>query len=340
MSTTTPRPRTETGRRALAGTDTGTAGALLQRVLAGGDKAAGDVPQRVGRRDRVRTLAAIYDLHLGEHADAAALQRSMLAGHPTVAALKWSLEQSWLADLGPLPDAAASLTRPAAVAAELRALAAADRLPPVYRWVAREADREELVEFLSLEGGPDAGFDDLVADCQVGLAGRPKGELAQNYWDEMGNGDPDAVHTVLHDRLVAALGIRRTPDEELPVEALERTALGGLLATNHALQPEMVGALGLIELQAGPRCRLVLQALDRLDCPADAVPFYAVHAEVDPRHGKDWLDNAVEPLVAERPEWGPRIVRGARWRSQVNAAFFAWAAARFCRPAAGASLAA
>jgi Iron-containing redox enzyme len=339
MTTTTTRARSKPVRLPAAVTDTGSAAALLERVLAGGEGGAEAVPERVGRRDRVCTLAAIYALHLGEHHDAAALRRSMLAGHPTVAALKWSLEQSWLAELEPLP-AAATFTDPAAVARELRALAAADRLPPVYRWLARTADREALVEFLSLEGGPDAGFDDLVADCQVGLTGRPKGELAQNYWDEMGNGDPDAVHTVLHERLVAALGIRRIPDEELPVEALERTTLGGLLATNHALQPEMVGALGLIELQAGPRCRLVLQALDRLDCPAAAVPFYAVHAEVDPRHGKDWLDNAVEPLVAERPEWGPRIVRGARWRSQVNAAFFAWAAIRFCGTAAGEVLAA
>jgi Iron-containing redox enzyme len=98
-------------------------------------------------------------------------------------------------------------------------------------------------------------------------------------------------------------------------------ALNGLLATNRWLQPEMLGALGLLELQAGPRCRLVLQGFDRMGAPAAAYPFYAEHAEVDPRHGRDWVDKAIMPTVAAYPPWEPRIVRGAWWRSQLNLAF-------------------
>jgi hypothetical protein len=148
----------------------------------------------------------------------------------------------------------------------------------------------------------------------------------------MGNGDAAAVHTLLHDELVGAIGIRRLPMSEMPTSALARNALGGLLATNRWLQPEMLGALGLIELQAGPRCRLVLQALTRCQAPAEAFPFYEVHAEVDPRHGQDWLDNAIAPTVAAHPEWAPRIVRGARWRSAVNADFLTDVFTRLCRP--------
>jgi hypothetical protein len=204
----------------------------------------------------------------------------------------------------------------------MRELAAHERLPRLYKWVAKEAAYDEVVRFLALEGGPDAGFDDLVAACQIGLRGPAKQELAGNYWDEMGNGNPADVHTQLHDNLVAAIDMPRIPLDEQPVEALERSALGGLLATNHWLQPEMLGALGMIELQAGPRCRLVLQGLQRVAAPAGALPFYAVHAEVDPRHGKGWLENAIAPTVAAHPEWGERIVRGAYWRARLNAAFF------------------
>ena len=113
----------------------------------------------------------------------------------------------------------------------------------------------------------------------------------------------------------------RIPLTDQPVSALARSALGGLFATNRWLQPEMLGALGLIELQAGPRCRLVLNAFDRCGAPAAAYPFYEVHAEVDPRHGKDWLDKAIVPTATEHPDWGTRILRGATWRSAVNAAF-------------------
>jgi hypothetical protein len=265
------------------------------------------------RRDAFLTLLRVYDLRLGRVSE-----QSRWAYHPAVAALSWELEQEWLHDLLSLNDPLLS----GDVVAGMRALAARDRLPEAYEWLARDASWPEVVRFLALEGGPDGGFDDLVAACQVGLLGEPKLELARNYWDEMGNGSAAAVHTALHDRLVAAIGMPRVPLSDQPESALERAALGGMLATNHWLQPEMLGALGLIELQAGPRCRKVLQAFDRLGAPAEAYPFYAEHAEVDPRHGKDWLDNAIVPIVSERPDWAPRILRGALWRSSVNAAFF------------------
>jgi hypothetical protein len=270
------------------------------------------------RTDRFATLLQIYGLHMG---DVAALgDRARWQQHPAVSALKWRLEGDWLVEL---EEADAKTPLVGDPVSAMRALAAADRLPDVYRWVARTAELPEIVEFLSLEGGPDAGFDDLVAACQLGLKGEPKLEMARNYWDEMGDGAAADVHTTLHDNLVEALGVRAIPTEEQPETALERTALGGLLATNHWLQPEMVGALGLIELQAGPRCRLVLDGLRRVGAPEAALPFYAVHHAVDPMHGRDWLDNAVAPLIARHPSWGERIVRGARWRSRVNAAFFA-----------------
>ena len=285
----------------------------------------------VDPRDRATALLTVYDLLTGPVDDS-----SRLARHPAVARLQWELESAWLDELAavPLPESVplpadpddpdtAELTVKA-----LRALAARDRLPAVYRWVARTASYDELVAFLALEGGPDAGFDDLVAACQVGLTGRPKLELAQNYWDEMGDGELAGVHTQLHEDMARAISMPRVEREDQPVEGLERVALGGLLAANHWLQPEMLGALGLIELQAGPRCRLVLQGFDRVDAPRAAYPFYEVHAEVDPIHGRDWVDNAIIPVLAEHPEWAPRIVRGAWWRSLLNARFFDVAAAQ------------
>ncbi len=283
-------------------------------------------------RDRYTTLLAIYALHTGPLDRVG--ERARLQHHPAVAALKQRLEADWLAELE-----AAALPAGVDVSAPveaLRALAARDRLPAVYKWLARSATWAQVVDFLALEGGPDAGFDDLVAACQVGLTGAAKLELAANYWDEMGNGAPGEVHTSLHDRLVDAIAMPAVPLDAQPVTALARAAFGGLLATNRYLQPEMLGALGLTELQAGPRCRLVLQALRRFDAPAGAYPFYAVHAEVDPRHGKDWLEHAIAPTVDEHPDWGARIVRGGHWRAVVNAAFLADVETRLAADAAAA----
>lgn len=261
-------------------------------------------------------LLRIYDLwtqpleRLGEAA--------RMQNHPAVANVKWQLEQEFVQRLDALAE---PVDGPGDVATTMRRIA---RGPggEIYDWVAADADWQQLVRFLAIEGGPDAGFDDLVAACQIGIRGEAKVVLGANYWDEMGRGDPAAVHTVLHDRLVAAVDLPRVPREELPVAALERIALNGLLATNRYLQPEMIGALGLLELQAGPRCRAVVKALTRLRAPAEAFPFYEEHATTDPRHGKEWLDGAVTPLVAEHPEWAPGIVRGAQWRAAVNRQLF------------------
>jgi hypothetical protein len=307
----TPAPPRDRGAELLAD--------RLAAALASGGRALGALAgaEPVDRRDRFLVLSTVYDLQLAPIQRLGGAERHQW--HPTVVDLKSRLERAWLDELEAVPVPA---ELPDDAVAAMRALAARDRLPTPYRWLARTATWEEVVRFLALEGGPDGGFDDLVAQCQIGLEGSAKLELAQNYWDEMGNGTQGRVHTVMHDALVDAVAMPRIPRAEQPVEALERVALGGLFATNRWLQPEMLGALGLLELQAGPRCRMVLQAFDRLGAPVGAYPFYVEHAEVDPRHGKDWLEKAIGPLSQELPEWAPRMVRGAWWRVRTNAALF------------------
>ena len=285
-----------------------------------GDEAALDEALEihpVGRRDAALALSQLHDLHLAPITELG--DRVRFQHHPTVATLKQRLERTFLERLPtsgvPGGDAVAGM----------RKVAARDLVPPVYDWIADEAELDEVRAYLSLEGGPDGGFDDLVALCQVGIEGEAKVELATNYWDEMGRGSLAEVHTELHRRMAAALGLEHVERREQPVEALERSLLGSTLATNRALQPELIGALGLLELQAGPRCRRVVKGLRRLGCGEEALAFYEEHAVADPRHGKDWLDHVVGPLAERFPQWGPRIVRGAHWRSIVNGRFFAMA---------------
>jgi hypothetical protein len=285
----------------------------------------------VDERDRLLSLLELHDLHLApiDHLGPAA----RLQHHPVLARLRARLEETVLADLAHA-EGADHIALPEDPVAAMRAVAAVDQVPDVYRWLAEDASWDELVAFLSLEGGPDAGFDDLVAMGQVGITGRPKVEMARNYWDEMGRGTAGEVHTELHHRLTAAVEMPLVARTDLPVEALSRSALCSVLATNRWLQPELVGLLGLVELQAGPRCRKVVQAMERLGAPAGALGFYVEHAIADPRHGKGWLDEVVGPL-GEDPTWAAGMVRGACWRALVNRRFFAAMAERFVRTAAG-----
>ena len=252
-------------------------------------------------RDHLVALQELHDLHT---APLHTLHGSEWLQHdPDVARIKAVLEHDVLLALTFEPENDPPPVTGAETVAAMRAIAGTDLVPPVYDWLATDAGMTELVEFLAVEGGPDGGFDDLVATCQVGLDGLPKLALATNYWDEMGRGDEDAVHTRLHRRLGEALALPALGPEDLPIEALERAALTGVLTTNRAFQPESIGALGLLELQAGPRCRRVVTALRRVGAPADALPFYEEHAHADPVHGRDWLDRAVAPLADRFPDW-------------------------------------
>jgi hypothetical protein len=274
------------------------------------------------RRDGVLTLLRIHDLHLAPLEDLAGSEQWQ--HHPAIADLKWRLEISFL-DSVYAYDAERNWTLPTDPVRALRMIAQSDRVPAVYDWLATRCSLRQLVRFIELEGGPDGSFDDLVAICQIGLDGDAKLELARNYWDEMGRGHAAQVHTELHRRLRTALGLRMLSRREQPLEALERAALGSLFATNRQLQFEMLGALGLIELQAGPRCRRVSSGLRRVSAPLDSLPFYDEHTATDPLHAKHWLERVIAPLGVRR-DASAKIVQGARWRSTLNARFLERAA--------------
>ncbi len=65
---------------------------------------------------------------------------------------------------------------------------------PLFPWLENEATLDEMKWFLTQEVAGEAGFEDLTALTQLKFPTRPKLELARNYWDEMGRGNPKAMH--------------------------------------------------------------------------------------------------------------------------------------------------
>src|SRR3954447_14649103 len=103
-------------------------------------------------------LLDVHDLHVAPIDVLGA--RAELQHHPDTAAAKWELDHALIEHLDALP--APDVESTDAVAA-MRELARIDLVPPVYEWLAEEATLEDARAYLELEGGPDGGFDDLVA---------------------------------------------------------------------------------------------------------------------------------------------------------------------------------
>lgn len=291
----------------------------LEHALRTGEPALSAVADGEPRdaRDRFLTLQVIHDLHVGDiDRVGPAVQWQH---HPAVAAVKTRLEGEVLAELDAMIEGDPTEGDGDAVAA-MRAIARRDLVPPVYEWVATDASWDELVSFLALEGGPDAGFDDLVAACQIGLRGEPKLELARNYWDEMGQGHASGMHGPLLGKLADALDLHE--GDEIVWESL---ALGNLMlafASNRRYVWQSVGALGAIELTAPGRAECVNKGLRRLGIAGDIRRYFALHATLDVKHSIAWNREALMPLVAEDPRRARAIAEGALMRLEAGARCF------------------
>lgn len=192
---------------------------------------------------------------------------------------------------------------------------------PLFPWLAEQATMDEMRWFLTQEVAGEAGFDDLCALTQVKLPEQAKLEVARNYWDEMGRGNPKGMHgpmlEVLAHRLGLELRVETTVWESL---ALANTMAG--LAANRRYAYQSMGAMGAIEQTAPGRAALVAQGLKRLGVPADDRHYFDLHAVLDIKHSAAWNAEAIHPLVAADPALAPAIAEGALMRLECGAACF------------------
>jgi hypothetical protein len=200
---------------------------------------------------------------------------------------------------------------------------------PLFPWLAEEASVEELSWFLEQEAAGEAGFEDLTALTQVKFPTRPKLELARNYWDEMGRGNPKGMHGPLLDTLVETLGLR--PD--VATTCWESLALANAMtamAANRRYAFHSVGALGVVELTAPARSAATAAGLKRLGFTGRERHYFDLHAVLDVRHSEEWNKEVLRPLVEEDPRRARPMAEGALIRLSCGARCFERYRAKLC----------
>ncbi|HEX8840445.1 MAG TPA: iron-containing redox enzyme family protein, partial [Sphingomicrobium sp.] len=151
---------------------------------------------------------------------------------------------------------------------------------PLFPWLAERATLDQMRWYLRQEAAGEAGFDDLTAYTQVKLPERVKLELARNYWDEMGRGNPKGMHGPMLERLVEHLRLEPTI-EHTAWESLALANAMTAMATRRDHAWHAVGALGVIELTAPARSAAVAAGLRRLGVPAKIRNYFDLHATLD-----------------------------------------------------------
>jgi hypothetical protein len=187
----------------------------------------------------------------------------------------------------------------------------------LFDWIEKDASLHHLKWYLTQEAAGEAGFDDLVALTQVRIPDQAKLELARNYWDEMGRGNPKGMHGPMLHYVVEALELE--PAIENTVwESLALANLMTAMATNRRYAWHSVGALGVIELTAPARSAAVAKGMRRLGLDAPTRRYFDLHAVLDVKHSADWNKEAILPLVAEDPRRATAMAEGALMRLEAG----------------------
>lgn len=191
---------------------------------------------------------------------------------------------------------------------------------PYYNeFIANDAGPEQLRTYVIQESVVDGRFDDFLAMMQVGTAGGSKMEIAANYWDEMGNGDPQAVHTHLFNKIYEVFDIgEQDMEQAMTAEDFLSGNLAVLVCRYRHLYPEAVGFLGMTEWLVPDRFVNVINAWERLGLPGVGITYHRLHVTIDSQHAAGWFHNVVLP-AATSPYMRRGIARGALWRANSSA---------------------
>jgi hypothetical protein len=188
---------------------------------------------------------------------------------------------------------------------------------PLFPWLATTADLRAMQWFMKQEVSGEAGFEDLVALTQIRMPEQTKLELARNYWDELGRGNPRGMHGPMLTRLAGALQVDACA-APIVWEALALANVMAGLAANRRYAYQAIGALGVVELTAPGRAVLVNQGLKRCGVDAGARQYFALHATLDVKHSEAWNREILCSLVDADPAVAPLIAEGALVRLEAG----------------------
>lgn len=234
----------------------------------------------------------------------------------------WNRHEESRLELNRLPGSAASF------AAWYGALHRRHReqVEPFFEHLAHRASAQELALYIGMEEQVDGRFDDVIALAQLGMSGRMKLVLAENYWDEMGHGHLEHMHTRLFAE--SAEHMRRYLDglevaALVPAQAIANGNLLLMYALDRRRAARLLGALAILEHTAPYRFSRTVRGLRRLGMPESVIHYHALHIEVDAHHGKQLFEQVLQPLAARSPEALREICIGCLVRFNIALDYYA-----------------
>ncbi len=153
------------------------------------------------------------------------------------------------------------------------------------------------------------------------LSGQAKASFVAVEYDEFGAGNGAKVHQQLFADLLTAAELDAAYLAYLdvvPAEALAVVNLMSLFGLHRQFRGAAVGHFASTEITSSPGSRRLVEALQRMNAPAECVTFYAEHVEADAVHEQVVRNDVVAALVAREPQLDRDVVFGIRAHAAVE----------------------
>jgi pyrroloquinoline quinone (PQQ) biosynthesis protein C len=177
---------------------------------------------------------------------------------------------------------------------------------PLFDFLANSATYEQLCEFVRQETPLDLYFADLLVYLAPGIYGRPKLEVAHNFWDEMGRGDAAKAHRALRLRMMDRVGLDEsdhvTNADDLVIEEIELANAYFLSGAVRTYATNLIGMLLATESMAPGRLKRQIDGWRRVGLDDPDMEYLLEHTVVDVEHAEDWMREVVQVIIDERPE--------------------------------------
>ncbi|MBT2537567.1 iron-containing redox enzyme family protein [Arthrobacter sp. ISL-69] len=208
------------------------------------------------------------------------------------------------------------------VAGVLFELAGRDNGPSMSRFVAKNASREQLQEFLIHKSIYQLKEADPHTWAIPRLSGRAKAALVEIQADEYGGGRPERMHSALFARTMRGLGLDSAYGgyvDVVPAITLVSVNLMSLFGLNRRLRGAIAGHLAVYEMTSSRPNQLYGNGFRRHGCSADVTHYFDEHVEADAVHEQIAGRDLAGALVEAEPELLADVFLGATAALAIDA---------------------
>ncbi|MDQ4048925.1 MAG: iron-containing redox enzyme family protein [Actinomycetota bacterium] len=241
---------------------------------------------------------------------------------PSALALRGTLERMMEAALRQAVGELPASIDPGETDRVLRAVSEVDDGPSLSVHLARDGDREQLLEFVVHRSAYQLKEADPHSWALPRLSGAPKAALVEVQADEYGGGRADRIHAELFAQSMEALGLDSGYGaylDHIPGVTLATVNLMSLLGLQRRLRGAIVGHLALFEMTSSVPNRRYGDALRRLGYGERATAFFDEHVEADSVHENIAAVDLAGGLIRQQPQLAGDLVFGARALAELDA---------------------